>query len=354
MKLKQLLPILFCVFLLAVRGETQVVKRSFTRQEAYSYSNLVGKYLDTHDTNIITKTELVMMFLEMDTIGRVTKIHLLAENQEEKSLYGVLKGITPEYFNNKRVIYNAREKTIIFPVYSMMYWADKNNYLDKMRTPWCPFFTEDMSAIVQEGMDFIQVNGTTHVVGIPKMEKPPVCTEPDVLSGKRISNRQAIYATVLSNYYGNSPASIVITDSTVNSDIIRTDYSEIAKGYSNKEFNIYFDKEKMDSTWISTLIKANARKTNLSNVKLPNFKPRCIYIRFISNDSLRAVGLWEFEKVFKVRDRVSVSNIILIGNRAIVEVNRMCGSLCGDGSLYFLEKRNGKWIVVTRMPLWIS
>ncbi len=353
--------ILMLSFLFTIQTNAQTVKRTLTRQEAYSYSNLVGNFLDYNDTGTITKTELVMMFLEMDTIGRVTKIHLMAENQTEKSLYGVLKRITPAYFNDKRVIYAVREKTIIFPVYTLKYWEDKDNYLKIFRSPGHnPFNTNDISGIVSEGGDYIHVNGLPHVVGMPKPEprKPCESSEPTNAKKKKISDIEAIYAEVINQHYDYQPASIIMSDSTTNQAIISTNYDEIAEDFLRKPRERRYWLTELDSTWVPTLVKANEKKASLSNNKLPNFKPKCVYIRFISNDSIKRtyknMGHYGFENVFKVRDRVSVSNIIQIGNKAIVEINRMCGSLCGDGTLYFLEKRNGKWVMVTRMQTSVS
>jgi hypothetical protein len=87
-----------------------------------------------HDSGYIQKTELVMVFLEIDTAGAVKKIHLLGENQGPKSLFGILNQIQPSYYNNKKLLKAARDKTIIFLIYSMKYWRDKDNYMDKMRT----------------------------------------------------------------------------------------------------------------------------------------------------------------------------------------------------------------------------
>ncbi len=358
--------------LLFTKLNGQTKKRTLTRQEAYSYSNLVGNFLDYNDTGAmaIAKSELVIMLLEMDTIGRLTKIHLLAESQEPKSLYGVLKKMTPAYFNDKRVIYAAREKTIIFPVYSMKYREDKDNYLDKMRPPSCPFLTEDMSATVQEGMDFIQVNGITHVVGSPPQPKKPTQEEITAMydfiekentlknASAESNDKRKVYATVLNYMYGPSPSYVVITDSTYNASLIEMDYSLIANAYSKDRENIYVDKTKMDSTWVPLLLEADNKKHKLMRIKLHAIKPYKMAARLVSNDSIclayKKMGHDGFEEVFKARDHLTLSNVILSGNKAIVEVSRMCGSLCGEGAIYVLERKNGRWMVVTRIERWVS
>src|SRR5687768_16746623 len=135
------------VLFFAAAISAQTPKRSLTRHEAYFYANQATGWLKDHDNNVIKRTELVMMFLECDTIGRVTKINLMADNKEDSSLYGVLKKMKPDDFNNRQVNYGAREKVVILPVHSLSYWKDPKNYMEIMRLSFqSPFGTDDMSA----------------------------------------------------------------------------------------------------------------------------------------------------------------------------------------------------------------
>ncbi len=39
---------------------------------------------------------------------------------------------------------------------------------------------------------------------------------------------------------------------------------------------------------------------------------------------------------------------------AYVELDYVCGGLCGNGRAYFLQKINGKWIIIDKWGTWIS
>jgi hypothetical protein len=162
----KLVPLFFCACMIIFQTEIQGQK-SLTRTEARFYAEAATGFLTVYDKNIIKKSETVMMFLETDTTGRVTKINLMADSQEKRSLYGVLKKMKPDDFNNQQVNPGAGNKVVIVPVFSLRYAVDKSNYMDKMRMPLCPFNTTDTSAIVRESQGYIMVNGLSHVVGKP-------------------------------------------------------------------------------------------------------------------------------------------------------------------------------------------
>jgi hypothetical protein len=42
------------------------------------------------------------------------------------------------------------------------------------------------------------------------------------------------------------------------------------------------------------------------------------------------------------------------GDAAFVETAYACGTTCGNGSLYALERREGRWAVVAVADIWIS
>ena len=150
------------IFHAEMRGQN-----SLTSTEAHFYAEAATNFLTVYDKNIVKKSEAVIMFLETDTAGRVMKINLMANNQEKRSLFGVLKKMKPDDFNNQQVNSGARDKVVIVPIFSLRYSADKSNYMDKMRMPFCPFNTTDTSAVVQESQGYIMVNGLSYVVGKP-------------------------------------------------------------------------------------------------------------------------------------------------------------------------------------------
>jgi hypothetical protein len=50
---------------------------------------------------------------------------------------------------------------------------------------------------------------------------------------------------------------------------------------------------------------------------------------------------------------LAISEPVIKGDTADVELDYLC-PLCGEGNLYSLEHRNGRWQVVGRHPSWIS
>jgi len=51
--------------------------------------------------------------------------------------------------------------------------------------------------------------------------------------------------------------------------------------------------------------------------------------------------------------RLTLSAPAFAGDTAFVEVAYVCGSVCGNGSLYALERRDGRWQVVGVADIWI-
>lgn len=154
-----------------------------------------------------------------------------------------------------------------------------------------------------------------------------------------------IYAAVITDHYNNRAASIVVNDSTMNWYITNTNYSQMADEYAGEIPPIFINTETMDSSWAITLREAEVQKNKLSGYKIPIFKTDSIHIQFVKKGE---------NPKYPVGDRISLSGIILIGRRAIVETGLSCGSLCGRGSIYFLEKKKGKWKIVSRLPTWES
>ena len=163
MKIK-LIPVLLCVCLLFSPPEMRGQK-SLTSTEARFYAEAATSFLTIHDKTIIKKSEAVIMFLETDTSGKVTRINLMADSKEKRSLYGVLSKMKPDDFNSQQVNPGASDKVVIVPIFSQRYTADKSNYLDKMRMPFWAFNANDSSAIVRENNGYIMVNGLNYIVG---------------------------------------------------------------------------------------------------------------------------------------------------------------------------------------------
>jgi hypothetical protein len=348
--------LLVCLLFFSFIAAGQKFHSGITREQAYFYPSLTGNYLDMHDSGYLKKSEMAIMFLKLDTAGRVVSINIMADDQKDSTLYWLLKRITPDFYNSKGSLPAASEKSIIFPVYCLSYFKDPNNYIDRLsEPPTSPLFTEDQTAIIAESYNYIQVNGTNHVVRLPEMPKrstPAQIEEGNkFISENNKTDEQKIYAAIITRYYDYKPAAIVVIDSTLNRNLISSDLAEVALEIYTHDSIMHYSR--LNSTWKEWLALAFKKKVDLTENKLPRFKPYQVSINFVKIDSIRRVG-HDFSEIFKVRDQVSVSRIIRMDDKAIVVMDRSCGALCGEGMLYFLEKKNGRWIVIMGSSLWVS
>lgn len=156
---------------------------------------------------------------------------------------------------------------------------------------------------------------------------------------------KSIYSVILISQYGSKPVSIALYDSTVNNYIIKTNYNEIANGYNAEVPPTDIDISKMNASWVKTLRKADKLKNKLDRSKIPDFDLENISIDHISSksSSLQNGGT-----------RIRFSSVLLFKCRAIVEFSHASGILHGSGSLFFLQKKKGKWLIVSQMETWIS
>ena len=174
---------------------------------------------------------------------------------------------------------------------------------------------------------------------------------------RKLSSFKKIYSSAISFYYGSKPANIVLTDSTVNRYVAETSYNDIADNLDKR--NVIFNGSvKLDASWVSVLRKADKKKNNLKNYKLPDIKLNNWGIRLVSKDSIRLsmqdMGMEGFRKVFQVGDYIELSSIILIKNKAILELSRFNNELNAEGKIFFLKKIKKKWVVVSFINTWVS
>ena len=158
------------------------------------------------------------------------------------------------------------------------------------------------------------------------------------------TDKKGIYTAAIRFFFNGHSGSISVEDSTANHYIIGTNYTEIADQIKNGP-PPQMDLSKMDSTWGKALRQADKIKYALRSCSLPVFATDSVEIQFIkSADSPQQdYGI-----------RIRFSNIILLKNKAIVELGVTRDILGGNGVLYFLEKRNGKWLIISAMETWIS
>lgn len=102
-----------------------------------------------------------------------------------------------------------------------------------------------------------------------------------------------------------------------------------------------------DTTWLPLFKELVENRSepeflNISNIKAP-FPFRSAR-EFVRSDSNRIAAVIKFSKpVYNAQ-----------ANKAALYYEFICGSLCGSGSILFLEHINGKWEIATSSMLWIS
>lgn len=118
-------------------------------------------------------------------------------------------------------------------------------------------------------------------------------------------------------------------------------------------------KVKLDSSWISTFISADIQKEKLKNNKFPCIRINGNKIKTINKTELAKVlsspGGWSnFKPGTGAGNYLIFSEIILIKDRAIVELFSQSYELSTNTKIYFLEKKNGKWEIVSFLETAIS
>lgn len=63
---------------------------------------------------------------------------------------------------------------------------------------------------------------------------------------------------------------------------------------------------------------------------------------------------WNWQKQYDSYYRFDFPIISKDKTKAYLEVGYICGGLCGIGTNYFLQKQNGKWVVMNKWGTWIK
>ncbi len=104
-------------FFLFLTGHAQ----SLSKNEIYDLQTILVKFLETHDTKLkdwnTRKQELVMLFLETDTNGRIGNLHLMADEKTKDSTYAILSRITVNDLKEWKGT-NCKNKVILVPISS--------------------------------------------------------------------------------------------------------------------------------------------------------------------------------------------------------------------------------------------
>jgi hypothetical protein len=88
-------------------------------------------------------------------------------------------------------------------------------------------------------------------------------------------------------------------------------------------------------------------------------------VTLISQDQLNYIfneddyyGSWfNFYNTFPNTDGLTQLSVVAYNSdntKALVDVGLICGPLCGNGTLFYLEKLNGVWVIKKTVDTWIS
>jgi len=154
----------------------------------------------------------------------------------------------------------------------------------------------------------------------------------------------------------------VMDDSTRNREIYNWDYVRYSENLFNYDRSGNPVKFLLDSSWLPFLKNVNTKMRMLKKTRIPEFKS-IAKVHILNKDTISSlkeqftVGSGFYKNIGWMKGRLEFSDIILSDkkNMAIVEFSETCGSLCGAGMLYFLQRdRNGKWKVVYTIQTWVS
>lgn len=103
--------------------------------------------------------EMLILFLESDSSGKINGIHILADQKNLGSTYNALKDISPQAFENWKVPL-FKNKVIILAIYTYSESQAKINYVDLMNQN--PFFI-DKNCDYKHIKEFIMCRGINYV-----------------------------------------------------------------------------------------------------------------------------------------------------------------------------------------------
>lgn len=172
--------------------------------------------------------------------------------------------------------------------------------------------------------------------------------------------RKAVYAALMDDFCKEKTWAYVMDDSTRNHYIFQ---------WPPKRYVEYFDNSWMakptpfplDSVWIPFLKKVDTALGTVKKVRIPEFTS-IAKVYLLNRDTIRARnqnGMRGnmYEGMGWMKASLSVSDVVFSDNQemAIVEFNEHCGSLCGSGNLFLLQRdKDKRWKVVYKIGLWIS
>ena len=93
----------------------------------------------------------------------------------------------------------------------------------------------------------------------------------------------------------------------------------------------------------------------ITNIKLINIFKKTIYDRILQRNGLDLM-YDELERIYGSSEFLMISTPIFDSTytKAIISVDLHCGSLCGQGNEFILEKQRGIWRIITVYYTWES
>lgn len=146
---------LLCTFAIGVKSEAQYAKDA-TYNEIEHLDGLIQEFMYKHDKKTSTrKEEYILLFLEIDSAGKVTTINMMTDEKNRDFTYEAIKTITPEVlkeWTSKQ--YN--DKVIIFAITSEGSKDSANSYL--FHGAYSPIFIPKECSALKNGQDYLFVN----------------------------------------------------------------------------------------------------------------------------------------------------------------------------------------------------
>jgi hypothetical protein len=186
-----------------------------------------------------------------------------------------------------------------------------------------------------------------------------VCNRGFSQSRKEIREFKKIYCTVVDSYTSLERL-FVLLDSTFNEGISERD----AKSYEEYLYPLNKKTKKrhwqVDSSWkpfFERIDNLPARRKFI----LPELKCTRTLIR-VKDSTLHNLmrnpkdDVWKnfYARYRNTRGYIQLSDVIMHKGKAIVELNFFGGLLNGEGRIFLLECKRGKWKIVNRLQLWVS
>lgn len=129
--------------------------------------------------------------------------------------------------------------------------------------------------------------------------------------------------------------------------------------YDKRMFRHFIEDKLLDSSEVEYMYKQIGTlkdyTLDTSRIEKPCFSNVILDSVFRTNGDLS--GAYDIlESKYHASSFIRISNPLISedGNKMLFDIETYCGSQCGGGVTYLVEKKNGKWRVISSFGTWIS